>query len=177
MRFKSFRIAAVAAALAAQATAFMAPASARPLTPAEQRYARWHGALPKCDDPSVTGFIQTRFGEREGYYWDSGLAINDFQRVREIGFRSTGVDYIPRRYCAATALLSDHSAREVYYNIGEDLGFTGADALGGLLTSLTLGTMTSRVGASFGINWGVDWCVLGLDRNVAYGLNCRAARP
>ena len=88
MRFKSFRIAVLAAALAAQAAAFMAPASARPLTPAEQRYARWHGALPKCDAPSVTGFIQTRFGEREGYYWDSGLSINDFQRVREIGFRS-----------------------------------------------------------------------------------------
>jgi hypothetical protein len=28
-----------------------------------------------------------------------------------------------------------------------------------------------------GIDWGVNFCVVGLDRNLAYGPSCRAARP
>jgi hypothetical protein len=28
-----------------------------------------------------------------------------------------------------------------------------------------------------GIDWGVNFCVVGLDRNDAYGPQCRAAQP
>jgi hypothetical protein len=40
----------------------------------------------------------------------------------------------------------------MYYNIGEDLGFIGA-------------------------SWGVEWCVVGLDRNYAYAPACTMALP
>jgi hypothetical protein len=27
------------------------------------------------------------------------------------------------------------------------------------------------------MTWGVEWCVVGLDRNMAYNPNCQMARP
>lgn len=127
-------------------------AQARPLVPAEQRYESYSGALPSCADPGVFERISSRFGAREGEFWKSGLAITGFDEVREIGFRSHGLDYIPRRYCMARATFNDQSARTVSYAIGEDLGIIGW-------------------------GYGVDWCVSGLDRNYAYAPHCQEARP
>ncbi len=152
------------------------PASARPLTPAEQRFAHWQGIVPSCDSASMTDVIASRFAERESAYWESGLAIQEIRDIRETGFRSNGADYIPRRFCAATAVLNDHKTREVFYNIGEDLGMAGTDALGSVAQSLTLGLLIGKTNVSSNINFGVDWCVVGLDRNGAYGLNCRSAK-
>ena len=50
------------------------------------------------------------------------------------------------------ALVSDTRARRIHYWIGEDLGMIGA-------------------------SWGVEWCVVGLDRNWAYNPGCRMAQP
>jgi len=125
---------------------------ARPLTPAESRYSRYSGMLPACDDPGVLSRIQSRFWNREAEYWNSGLEILGYDRVREIGFRSNGADYIPRRYCMARAYLNDQTARDVSYSVGEDLGFIGW-------------------------GYGVEWCVSGLDRNYAFAPNCKMARP
>lgn len=177
MRLKAPGAAMVAIAVVLQTFAALAPALARPLTPAEQRYARWRANLPQCDSPDVVDLIQTRFLEREAGYWESGIEIRRLDAIKETGFRSNGVDYIPRRYCSAQAIMSDKKVRAVFYSIGEDQGMTGGDAVGGVLSSLTFGIYTSRLGASLGLNWGVDWCVVGLDRNYAYGANCKAARP
>jgi hypothetical protein len=51
-------------------------------------------------------------------------------------------------------MISDGRPRQVHYSIIEDGGFAGT-----------------------GFSSGVEWCVVGLDRNWAYGRNCRAARP
>jgi hypothetical protein len=40
----------------------------------------------------------------------------------------------------------------VYYSIGEDTGFIGW-------------------------SWGIEWCVVGVDRNWAYNPGCKMARP
>ncbi len=151
-------------------------ANARPLTPAEQRYLPWQALLPKCDDPSVLSFVQSRFEQRESYYWKSGLGIQGFDKVRETGFRSTGLDYIPRRYCEARAAMNDSRTRAVYYAVGEDMDMTGADAIRSVAQSVTLGLWPTLNPSPLN-NWGVDWCVVGLDRNYAYGRNCKAARP
>lgn len=127
-------------------------AQARPLTPAESRDSRYLGALPACDDPGVLSRIQNRFWSREAEYWGSGLAIVGYDRVREIGYRSNGADYIPRRYCTARVFLNDQLTRQVSYSIGEDLGIIGW-------------------------GYGVEWCVSGLDRHFAYAPNCKMARP
>lgn len=127
-------------------------AQARPIVPAERRYDFYAGGLPSCGDPPVLGRIQSRFHEREAEFWKSGLEILGFNDVREIGMRTNGLDYIPRRYCMARAYLNNQVVRTVSYAIVEDQGI-------------------------FGWGFGVDWCVAGLDRNYANAPNCAMARP
>lgn len=148
---------------------------ARPTTPAERRYVPWSSLLPQCSDPSVLNRVQARFRERESDYWQSGLEITTFDRIRETGFRTTGLDYIPRRYCSARAVMNDQKVRAVTYSIAEDMDTTGGDALRSVLSSLSFGLL--RDGPSVLSHWGVDWCVSGLDRNYAYGTDCQAAKP
>ncbi len=127
-------------------------AAARPLTPAERRYYPWDGILPECDDPAVFERIQSRFYDREAEFWKTGLQIAGFEQAKEIGYRSNGLDYIPRRYCAARAYLNDGRSRAVSYAISKELGITG-------------------------VGFGVEWCVAGLDRNDAYSPACKMAQP
>lgn len=111
---------------------------------------RYDGVLPACD--AALGRIQREFDTKERRFWNSDLAIVDFDRVREIAFRPWAADTIPRRYCSAIATTSDRKRRPVYYSIGEDTGFVGW-------------------------SWGVEWCVVGADRDWAYNPRCRAAQP
>ena len=172
----TFRLSALlAAAVAGTVSMFVLAAEARPLTPAERRSVEWNSLLPQCSDSSVLGWIQSRFSDREGQYWGSGLDVTGFNAIRETGFRTTGLDYIPRRYCSAQAVMNDGRLRTVHYSVIEDMDMTGGDALRSVLSSLTFGTI--RNGPSVLPHWGVDWCIVGLDRNLAYGLNCNAARP
>ena len=165
----------VAIACAASAI-WAANACARPLTPAERRYYPYYAQMPECGTDSILSTVQSRFDQRESYYWKSGLEIERFERVRETGFRKTGLDTIPRRYCEARAVMNDRKVRTVRYAIGEDLNMTGGDAIRSLSQSFTFGLLPNLNLSPFD-NWGVDWCVVGLDRNYAYGLNCSAARP
>jgi hypothetical protein len=127
---------------------------ARPLTPAEARHFPYQANLPACNDPAVVAKIQSRFEDAEDEYWHSGLRIQAFDRIDEIGYRTNGEDYIPRRYCVAEALMNDQKLRPVSYSINQDLGIIGF-----------LGTI------------GVEWCVGGLDREKAYAPDCKMARP
>ncbi len=105
-----------------------------------------------CDSAQILGRIQGTFAEKEATFWNSDLKIAEFDRVREISLRGNGVAYIPRRYCIARGLLSDDSRRTVIYQIQEGQGIIG-----------------------FGE--GVEWCVIGADRNSAYSPACSALRP
>jgi len=35
----------------------------------------------------------------------------------------------------------------------------------------------TETGSWLGVSWGVEWCLVGLDRNWAYNPACRMARP
>ena len=122
------------------------------VVPAEQRYAAYSVDLPPCDDPGVLARISDRFAQKESGYWNSPLQIGGYDRIREIGFRSNGLGYIPRRYCVARVLGSDTKERTVIYDVEESLGMIGW-------------------------GYGVEWCVVGLDRNLAYAPACGALRP
>ncbi len=126
-------------------------ASARSLVPAEQRFSPYTGNVPACDSGLVLETISDRFGEREATFWHSGLSVTGFDRVMERGFRTNGLDYIPRRYCTARVFTNDNKVRYVTYSIGENLGIIGT-------------------------GFGVDWCIDGLDRNHLYGASCKVAR-
>ena len=145
-----------------------ATALAGPLTPSEERYLPWTGEIPACDTPQVLWNIQTRFQDVERQYWKSGLEMTGFDRFRQTGYRSTGLASIPRRYCTARAFFNDGKARQITYWIGEDLGFAGGYFFG--LLPFTGSTNLFS-------NWGVTFCVNGLDRQYAYGLGCMAAGP
>ena len=121
-------------------------------TPAEQRYSAYTANLPPCDDSGVLSKITSRFEQKESGYWNSALQIGGYDRIRQIGFRANGLGYIPRRYCIARAQLSDSKWHTVIYQIAEDLGIIGW-------------------------GYGVEWCVVGLDRNLAYAPGCQAVRP
>lgn len=112
--------------------------------------SRYDGVLPPCE--AGLGKIAARFSEKESRFWASDLQILDFERVREIAYSPWALGTIPRRFCRATALVNDGRKHAVYYSIGEDTGMIG-------------------------MTWGVEWCVVGLDRNWAYNPSCKMARP
>jgi hypothetical protein len=111
---------------------------------------RYDGYLPAC--PAALETIASRFAEKESKFWNSSLQIVSFDRVRQTAASPWAQGTIPRRFCRATALVSDGRRHTVYYWIGEDTGVIGA-------------------------TWGVEWCVVGLDRNWAYNPGCKMARP
>ncbi|WP_296584130.1 hypothetical protein [Xanthobacter sp.] len=149
------RIAAAAAVAAlAFAPASFAPAKAANL--AELNFwlsgPNYSGVIPACDSQEALDLIATRFAETERRFWASALSITDFEKVHEIAYRPWGPEYQPRRYCRGTVFTNDLKKRAIYYSIIEDGGFIGA-------------------------SWGVEWCVVGLDRNYAYAPSCKMAGP
>jgi hypothetical protein len=112
---------------------------------------RYDGNLPPCESalPSIT----YQFREKESTYWNSALQITGYADIHEIAFRPWQSDNIPRRYCSGSVMVNDGKPRPVYFSIIEDGGF-----------------------ASFFAN-GVEFCVVGLDRNWAFNPACKAARP
>jgi hypothetical protein len=113
---------------------------------------RYDGVLPPCDASAALDIISSKFAEKEYRYWNSTLTIQGYERVREVAFRPWAPNTIPRRFCTATALVSDGLKHPVHYSIGET---------------------TSMIG----VGLGVEWCVVGLDRNMAYSPACKMARP
>jgi len=110
----------------------------------------YDGVLPPCE--AALNKIARRFAQKESRFWNSSLQIVGFEGVRETAFRPWANGTIPRRYCSATAYVSDGRKHRVNYWIGEDTGMIG-------------------------MNWGVEWCVVGLDRNWAYNPACKMAQP
>ena len=113
---------------------------------------RYDSKVPLCGEHWPLDQIRSRFCQKESDFWNSALEVVGFEHIREIAWEPWASRTIPRRYCAAKVLLNDNKWRELYYSIGEDTGMLG-----------------------FGN--GVEWCVVGLDRNWAYNPACRWARP
>jgi hypothetical protein len=111
---------------------------------------RYDGNVPPCE--AALGKVARQFAQKEGKYWNSALQITGFAKVREIALQPWTSATIPRRYCTAQAAISDGRVRRVNFSVIEDGGF-----------------------AAFGS--GVEFCVVGLDRNWAYSPGCRMARP
>jgi hypothetical protein len=125
--------------------------------------AAYPKTLPACNNHEVLETIQIRFGQRETNYWDdvgfwddlwddADLVIERFDRVRRTADKPWGSKFIPRRFCTARATLSNGKQYQIAYSIIED-------------------------GGMIGFNYGVEWCMVGLDRQYRFAPGCRAARP
>lgn len=150
------RVAAAAAVAALTLLPMLAPVPARAANLLELNFwlsgPNYSGVVPACDSQEALDLIATRFSETERRFWASTLSITDFEKVHEIAFRPWGPEYQPRRYCRGTVFTNDARKRAIYYSIIEDGGFIGA-------------------------TWGVEWCIVGLDRNYAYAPSCKMAGP
>ncbi|MFG1418093.1 hypothetical protein V5F38_16515 [Xanthobacter sp. V0B-10] len=112
----------------------------------------YSGNVPACDEQAALGLIAQRFGETEQRFWSSNLTITQFERLSEIAFRPWGPEYLPRRYCHGTVYTSDARKRQIYYAIVES-------------------------GGPIGATWGVEWCIVGLDREYAFAPSCKMIQP
>lgn len=110
----------------------------------------YDGRVAPC--ANALSSIAYEFQQKESEYWNSNLTITGYSNIHEIAFRPWQSDNIPRRYCTGSATTSDGHVHRVNFSIIEDGGF-----------------------ASYG--QGVEWCLTGLDRNLAYQPACKAAGP
>ena len=113
---------------------------------------RYDRSMPGCDYPVALDRIIANFHTTEARFWNSELQILGFKNIREIAVLPWAAQSIPRRFCSGTAVISDGLRRPIYYSIAEDTGMIGVD-------------------------WGVNFCIVGLDRNWAYNPACRSAQP
>jgi hypothetical protein len=149
-RFLNLPVACLAAVLGFLALAPVAQAA----NPLEKNFwlsgPRYDGDLPSCEAglPSVT----YQFAEKEGNFWNSSLRITGYSGIHEVAFRPWQSDNIPRRYCTGDAILNDGKAHRLHYSIIEDGGLAGFVD-------------------------GVEFCIVGLDRNWAFNPACKAAKP
>ena len=113
---------------------------------------RYDRNMPACDYPPALDRIMGNFRNKEATFWNSELKIVGIENIRQTAVLPWAAQSIPRRFCSGTALINDGARHPIFYSIAEDTGMIGMD-------------------------WGVNFCVVGLDRNMAYGPACRAARP
>ena len=139
-------------ALLALAPTLTSAHAAGVIVPNEDRFAPFSNVLPGCDDSGVLDRIRERFAQKESEYWKSGRTLGIADRIAEIGYRSNGSAYIPRRYCIARMELDNGRKVQVDYQVQADLGIIGW-------------------------GYGVEWCVVGFDRNLAYAPACLVLRP
>jgi hypothetical protein len=112
----------------------------------------YDGRVPLCSEHGPLDKIVSRFSSKENRFWNSDLEIIGFEKIREVAWEPWSSNTIPRRFCTASVRVSDGKWHQINYSIIEDAGM-------------------------FGSGYGVEWCVVGLDRNWAYNPSCKFARP
>ena len=113
---------------------------------------RYDALVPLCDDRACWARSARRFAHKEGEFWNSNLEIVGIDRVREAGVPPLGTRRRSRAGSAAASRASPTAAPRRALFDPRDL------------------RLARR-------RWGVEWCVVGLDRNWAYNPSCRMARP
>ena len=113
---------------------------------------RYDRVLPACNYPAALDRIIANFRTKEFRFWNSELRIVGFENIHELDFLPWTAQAIPRRFCSGIAVINDGGRHTVYYSIAEDTGMIGMD-------------------------WGVNFCVAGLDRDWSYNPGCRAGGP
>jgi hypothetical protein len=112
----------------------------------------WAGHLPSCDEPSVVGRVVEKFAYYDFHVMQTGLAVERIDHIRQSGLDAGGPSLVDRRYCSATAWLSDGRKTEAVYLIESRQGFAS-------------------------IGWNVESCLTGYDPYRVHDGRCRSIRP
>ena len=120
---------------------------------------RYDGVVPACE--YGLGVIASRFATKEGRFWNSDLQILSFEKVRQVAFRPWADNTIPRRFCTATALVSDGKKRQVERNTrtayqGVIAGVSRVKAYKQAVVSNQTALEASEVGLEVGARTAVD---------------------
>lgn len=107
--------------------------------------------FPLCNEQNVYSRIQERFNWAERNTFNYGVTVHQISGGYEKGLVMFGPYAIPRRYCEATAYLSNGRKHRVYYRIEEGMGLAGT-------------------------GYKVESCLPGYDRWRVYDGNCRVLR-
>ena len=152
----SGRVAIASCVMLSMALSFAAISQARAADWWEKEFwmsgPRYDRVMPACDYPRALDRIISQFHTKEYGFWNSELRIVGVEDIKETAVMPWAAQSIPRRFCSGTVVINDGNRHPMYYSIAEDTGMIGMD-------------------------WGVNWCVVGLDRDEAYNPQCRAARP
>ena len=106
-----------------------------------------------CDDAGILNRIEDRFRHQAyNVHHLPNLRIVEFNRIHEHRYEPFSDTHpIARRYCGATAALSDGNNHEMWYLIEDRMGFVG-------------------------VGDGVEFCVSGFDRWHVYNGHCRVLK-
>ena len=107
---------------------------------------------PMCYNNGVLNRISAHFNQAEAEYWHTGVRMAQITEPREIGFRDWDPTIIARRYCGGSAYLSDGRRYDLVYWLRSEQGFAG-------------------------VGWGVQFCLVGRDRDYSYAPACKMLRP
>ncbi len=142
----------VALMFVALALGWSVPASGDNFTfiPSAHRSGPWLG--PACESPQVAGRIMAKFNQAEAKYWHTGVRLAHIAYPRETTTRQWDPPIIATRFCSATAYLSDGISHELVYWLRSEQGFAG-------------------------VGWGVEFCLVGRDRDMSFAPHCRMLRP
>jgi hypothetical protein len=112
----------------------------------------WRGQLPDCADLVVLEKVKEKIAYGSPRVLGYDLAIEGFDAIAQDDVDAGGESWIDRRYCSATAWLSNGKSSEVVYLIEAGQGFAGN-------------------------NYKVQSCLPGYDRWRVYDGWCRSIRP
>lgn len=132
--------------------AVLIPGAIAGLMAAMPAYA-WNRApiMPACTEPPVAKRIIEDFNWAERNTWRRGFSMEKLTRMHEHRTEQWRNSPVLRRYCMATAHMSDGQRRNVYYLIEDRGGFAGQ-------------------------TWEVTHCVSGLDDWRNHDGHCRTMR-
>ena len=113
----------------------------------------WDLEAATCEDPSILLEIEDRFRTQAFHvHHQPNLRISELSGIHEHRYLPYNEDRpIARRYCGATAELSDGRHRTIWYLIEDRMGFVG-------------------------IGDNVEFCISGFDRWMVYNGHCRILR-
>lgn len=120
--------------------------------PASAYPSWWRGSLPDCAAPRVLSKVQAKIAYGAPRVLGYDLSIEAFESINQVAANEYGEGWIDRRYCSATAWLSNGKSSKVVYLIEATQGFAS-------------------------IGWNVESCLPGYDPWRVYDRWCRAIRP